>query len=365
MVLCCHTTSFRQPGWDAVLVRPGWAGVDLFFVLSGYLISGLLFAEYKKTGMIRFRRFAFRRAFKIYPAFYVLVLLTVLFRLAHHRIGPAPILRGLLHDVFFLQSYTPGTYLHFWSLAVEEHFYILLPLMLYFLLRRSEPHESDPFRYLPRLFALVAAVALALRLWTSHSGGTFQVQTQLTPTHLRIDSLLFGVVLSYWSSFHAARFWGFARARYPLILAAGIVLLAPLVLIDVTDRWMYTYGFALNYLGFGTLMVGMLSLPLERLPRAGQAGFRFLGYIGTFSYSIYLWHLAWIEAILRLHIAALPYVGIFAYFAGSIVIGIVTSKLIEIPSLRLRERLFPQAEAKTRAVSFATAVSLVDAPMPR
>src|SRR5689334_4497472 len=56
-------------------------------------------------------------------------------------------------------------------------------------------------------------------------------------------------------------------------------------------------------------------------------------------------NLAWIEAILRLHIAALRYVGVFAYFAGSIVIGIVTSKLIEIPSLRLRERLFPQAES--------------------
>src|SRR5579871_4107611 len=75
MVLVCHTFVFRKAGWEAMLVRSGWAGVDLFFVLSGFLISGLLFSEYQRTGQIRFRRFALRRAFKLYPAFYVLVAL--------------------------------------------------------------------------------------------------------------------------------------------------------------------------------------------------------------------------------------------------------------------------------------------------
>src|SRR5258708_988951 len=77
MVIMCHSVLFRLPYWDWRLVLSGWAGVDLFFVLSGFLISGLLFAEYRRGGTIRFRRFAIRRALKIYPAFYALVLLTV------------------------------------------------------------------------------------------------------------------------------------------------------------------------------------------------------------------------------------------------------------------------------------------------
>src|SRR5438046_3761325 len=77
LVILRHTVLFHVPGWEALLVQFGWAGVDLFFVLSGFLISGLLFSEYRQNGMIRFARFALRRALKIYPAFYFFVLFTV------------------------------------------------------------------------------------------------------------------------------------------------------------------------------------------------------------------------------------------------------------------------------------------------
>src|SRR6266436_3971304 len=162
LVILRHTVLFHIPGWEASLVQFGWAGVDLFFVLSGFLISGLLFSEYRQNGMIRFARFAVRRALKIYPAFYFLVLLTVLARIALHTSDA--VLRPLLHDVFFMQSYTPGTYGHFWSLSVEEHFYILFPLALYFMLRRKRPEDADPFRFLPWLFCIVAVVLLVARL---------------------------------------------------------------------------------------------------------------------------------------------------------------------------------------------------------
>src|ERR1700761_2224153 len=64
-------------GYFSVWQRMGWAGVDLFFVLSGFLISGLLFDEWQRFGSIDFRRFYIRRGFKIYPAFYFLLLITV------------------------------------------------------------------------------------------------------------------------------------------------------------------------------------------------------------------------------------------------------------------------------------------------
>src|ERR1039458_9010613 len=77
MVLACHSIFVQKPSWNAAFIRAGWSGVDLFFVVSGFLISGLLFSEYRKTGGIRFRRFAIRRAVKIYPAFYAIVVVTV------------------------------------------------------------------------------------------------------------------------------------------------------------------------------------------------------------------------------------------------------------------------------------------------
>ena len=103
-----------------VWTKLGGVGVDLFFVLSGFLISGLLFAEFKKTGSIDFKRFFIRRGFKIYPAYYAVILFYAPF--AFHRLGWS--------DFLFLQSYRAGILGQAWSLSVEEHFYILLPFLL-------------------------------------------------------------------------------------------------------------------------------------------------------------------------------------------------------------------------------------------
>ena len=342
MVLFCHTFLFRIPtGWQKLLARWGWTGVDLFFVISGFLISGLLFSEYRRSGKIRFWRFAVRRALKIYPAFYVLVLLTVVIRIATDSHNSVAVLRALIHDVFFVQSYFPGTYGHFWSLAVEEHFYILLPLTLYLMLRRHGPNENDPFRFLPWLFAIVAITELVARLLTNR-WIPFDLLKYMAATHLRLDSLLFGVLLSYWANFHAERFWRFVRATYPFLLAVGVLLASPPLVLDSYNPWIFTYGFTSLYLGYGAIMLGLLALPLTRLPKTGQAFFRAIAYIGGFSYSIYLWHITWIIVGLKYGVFHIRHAGILAYMIGAVLIGITTAKLVEIPVLRLRERLFPR-----------------------
>ena len=119
-VLIQHTVLFRNPRWwwDRVVVGLGFTGVDLFFVLSGFLISGLLFSEFQKLGRINFARFAIRRALKLYPTLYVLVFGVMLVRLYHHGFQ-SWIIRPALHDLLFVQSYFDGTFGHFWSLSVE------------------------------------------------------------------------------------------------------------------------------------------------------------------------------------------------------------------------------------------------------
>src|SRR5262252_2584709 len=342
-VLIEHTINFRSTRWwwDRALIIGGWTGVDLFFVLSGFLISGLLFSEFQKRGRINFARFAVRRALKLYPTLYVLVFGTMLWRLIHagfHNV--VWIIKPALHDIFFVQSYRPGTYGHFWSLSVEEHFYILLPLTLYFMLRRSRPNEDDPFRLLPWLFSIVALTEIAVRLLTT-LWIPFTIMTHVEATHLRLDSLLFGVLLSYWSIFHSERFWTSISRKYPLILGVGVLLLLPLLIMSPDRPWTYTYGFTLNYLGFGAIMVGLLAFPLGSLPKAAQGFFRSIAYIGGFSYSIYLWHIPWMLVLGKYEVLPIRYMGLLVYLVGAIVLGIVTSKLVEIPVLRLRERLFP------------------------
>lgn len=100
-------------------LQMGWVGVDLFFVLSGFLVSGLLMREHASYGRINALRFVVRRGFKIYPLFWCLITATALVRPVRDEPLPAG---QLLAELFFVQNYFDGLWNHTWSLAVEEHF---------------------------------------------------------------------------------------------------------------------------------------------------------------------------------------------------------------------------------------------------
>jgi peptidoglycan/LPS O-acetylase OafA/YrhL len=117
---------------------------------------------------------------------------------------------------------------------------------------------------------------------------------------------------------------------------------------------MYTYGFTVLYAGFGALMLGMLSLRMESWPKSLQAVPRALAYIGGFSYSIYLWHIPFLIVLFKTSVLKVPYLGLTTFVVGSIVLGIVMSKLIEIPAIRLRDRLYPSDFASHSTASEAT-----------
>ena len=101
---------FRHSIIDTWYSRPGWAGVDLFFVLSGFLVSGLLFNEFKKSGQVNIKRFLIRRGFKIYPAFYIFLLVALITEKYWFRVNYP--LQNILSELFFMQSYFNGCFLH-------------------------------------------------------------------------------------------------------------------------------------------------------------------------------------------------------------------------------------------------------------
>jgi len=321
----------HSPGGEGALLRAGWTGVDLFFVLSGFLVSGLLFKEHLRTGRIRPGRFYVRRGLKIYPNFYAMLAVTSAV-LAVARVAVEP--RNVLHEVVFLQNYLPVAWWgreHAWSLAIEEHFYLLLPPALMLLLRSARFRRS-PVRWAAALAGALGLAALAVRWAMVRSGA--DATDVLFLTHTRLDSLAFGVLLSVVWHFTPARIATIRRLRW-VLLPTGLLLTAPCYLLSNEHPFILTLGLTLNYLGYGMVLAAVLTLP-RVLPRPLEPA---LAYVGFYSYSIYLWHLP-LLAVVRNALGARP-TGVALFYAGSIVAGVVMAKLVEIPALRLRERWVP------------------------
>jgi peptidoglycan/LPS O-acetylase OafA/YrhL len=315
MVIVSHY-SVVVDGESAIL----WAaasGVDLFFVLSGFLISGLLFSEYKKTGTIDLKQFWLRRGFKIYPPFYSLISVTVLYSL--FRSGKVP--RNIFGELFFLQNYLPHFWPHTWSLAVEEHFYFSLPCLLLLLLWVSKGNPAA-FRAIPLLSIAASVVCLYLRIWTSRHGGDWDHVA--FPTHLRIDALLAGVSLGYYAHFDSQ---SFAEAKKTWILSVGMLFGMTLLFLPNVANLTFAY------VSFLFIVAWAVNQPRSRNPLV-----RFLAWLGYYSYSIYLWHVLAMIGLVHMgrHWFRFP-----TYVISALVLGILMSKLIEYPSLRLRDRLLP------------------------
>jgi len=342
----------------------GWVGVDLFFVLSGFLISGLLFTEYKKRGSISFKRFFIRRGFKLYPAFYIYVLVMFVFQvISQHAVGTA---RQYLSEIFYVQNYGPFIWRHTWSLAVEEHFYILLPVFLLVLIRHASNREN-PFEVMPRAFLVVATACLAFRVATvlciPESGlreWTVYRMAYAT-THCRIDSLFFGVLLGYLHHFRPEFLEGLlgqSKGRIVLTLLS-VALLSVCLVLPIQNRFMLTAGLTLVYLGFGCVLMLCLHvqgvLPRRLAKPVEQIGKSF-AFVGMYSYSIYLWHtafLGWgpgfVSHVFHARLNALT--SFVFYLTASITFGILMSRLIEYPILRMRDQILPGMQSSSKAIT--------------
>lgn len=310
----------------------GRAGVDLFFVLSGFLISGLLIDEFVARKDVDVRRFLIRRAFKLYPAYYIFLAYLILMPTAKAVLvghGAASTFavgcKQMLPNFFFVQNYiydTAYTPMHTWSLAVEEHFYLVIPFLLVFLMRRNRVRW---------LFAL-ALLGEGFSKWCMfHGSGPFA-------THVCFSELLAGVCLR--SSWHLSpSFRDFCGSvAWPLTLAGVLLIAVPTPLKTITVE------------GGGVLVIaGAIHLNRDSFPRSARVlEFvpRTLAWIGFYSYSIYLWHVT--TGRIADKFLTGRFLGSFGWFPCmtasmivAILAGILLSKLIEYPMLKLRDRIWP------------------------
>lgn len=337
MTICAPETNFYVNKITAFWLRGGWVGVDLFFVLSGFLVSGLLFREYRKKENLNIKRFLIRRGFKIYPAFWVLIALTcfagLFVNVNFYRLG-------LFGELAFIQNYAGNLWEHTWTLAVEEHFYIGLCLLFYLLLKDKKSASENAFAGIPRIFIIIAVGCFIMRLLTEFYL-PFQYERNIEPTHLRVDSLFFGVLISYFWHFRNLSDNKFLNRNKLLLGISGVMLLLPAFVFELEENhWIGVIGLPMFYLGSGFLLLFFLKTDFSKIPFAKS-----VAYIGTFSYSIYLWNMPVQKWLTK---AAANLTGIenwYFYFAvyilGTFLIGIGMSKIIEYPFLKIRNRYFP------------------------
>lgn len=337
-----------------MLARIGGSGVDLFFVLSGFLVGGLLMRELKVYGKLDVKRFLLRRGWKIWPVYYLYFLfLIVAFALNPDRfvVPKWQILAQYLlplqnYNLFHLPYDVPVIAGHTWSLAVEEHFYLFLPLVLVFLGK-----DRRRLAWIPWIALALDGLCLALRLQLPPP---FHPWSHQMPTHLRIDSLFTGVALAYWYHFRPEVMERAARLR-GLLLGFGLLLIAPMCVWPMEEkRFVWTFGFTFLSVGYACLLTACVTSPvgegaLGKLFASRAA--RGLAAIGAFSYSIYVWHLdvvmhpmlLWVRhgALADLPATVRWPLLMSLYMAIAIGVGIFLAKLVETPTLRMRDRRMP------------------------
>ncbi|MGB0631921.1 MAG: acyltransferase family protein [Alphaproteobacteria bacterium] len=288
LVLARHAiTPFREPGtpffpvfgWDAAtpLVN-GWIGVDLFFVLSGFLIARGLIRRFDATGEASLRRYFARRALRILPAYYAVLFIASAGLVPFFAVAPDMLGLRVVYHMLFLQDYLPSNIvIAFWSLGVEEKFYIAAPFVLVPLLRLKRR------RLQYALLAGLILTPLAFRLNVA-AGGTVIAdyetffRTLRSPFHRGFDGLAVGVL--------AALLW---RDRKRLRW-----LRAPLLdLIDPFDRTLLQLVLAL---GFGAMLLGAVAGGGPQ----GLMGTDSLNPAAKLSYSLYLVHMTVIPASILL-----------------------------------------------------------------
>ena len=330
----------------------GWVGVDLFFVLSGFLVGGLLITELNKYGTIDPKRFLIRRGFKIYPLYYVFFGYLFAMPLLKTALsgGSLPETFGALWakywpNLLFLNGYIGDNPIgHTWTLAIEEHFYLILP---FFLLAFSKRLTIKPITLICAALLIPAAV---LRSWAVvDAEGTL---TNLTATHFRFDALFFGTAIRGFAEVYPKQFTALARFRLPFTLVSFALLLGTAFLCTLNDPFRLTVGYLATPILSATMLVGIFHLSPIKDGIAGASTYA-ICWIGTYSYAIYLWHVTFFRIFERQvenrlgYSADSPY-AMLIWIASAIVITTVTvlvsaaiSRIVELPALKVRDRLFP------------------------
>jgi peptidoglycan/LPS O-acetylase OafA/YrhL len=318
---------------------PGGFGVTVFFFLSGYLITTLLRLEYQETERIGLRDFYLRRVLRILPPFYTVLLLAILVTLlglTPGRLAGLPVLSQFAHFTNYWLIYrggdgTPPGTTPYWSLAVEEHFYLVFPAV-FILLQRRLP---DRWRTQGLILWGVCAAVLVWRLVLVLGMHVPSERTYLA-SDTRIDSIMFGCALALAANPMLDRVPGSPELWRRFLLPIGLGLVG-YSFVKRDDWFRDTLRYTVQGIGLTPLFVVAMRDPK-------WAPMRLLNWkpvrrVGVLSYSLYLVH----QVVIYVCEAWAPGLGRWPRFVLALAIALVVSqainRFIEKPCARLRRRL--------------------------
>lgn len=320
---------------------PGGLGVTIFFFLSGYLITTLLRREHERSNRIDFKKFYMRRVLRIFPPFYLVLLLAVG---ASWLVGVYSEF-STLHVEAFLSQFFHFSNFHnveygnqfmalgtevYWSLAVEEHFYLLFPLF-YVLLRRFKLGATQQA-------SVFLGICLLVLLWrfllVFGMGAVYERIFFATDT--RIDSILFGCAMAVAGNpaMEQDRQISEKNLKY-FLLPLGVVLLLTTLLVRV-DYLRDTLRYSVQGIALYPIFIAAIRFPDWGLIRV--LNWRWVRFVGMLSYSFYLVH----YVVIKILFSTMPGMGLLASGLLSLVISIVFSygiyRWAELPAARLKKR---------------------------
>lgn len=334
---------FALPSALHGIAHTGWMGVDLFFVLSGYLIGSQLLRPYLSDQQPSLPGFYLRRAFRVLPAFLAVLLLYLFvppFREAPN-LSPSwqflTFTENLRIDYLHDQAFS-----HVWSLCVEEHFYLVLPLLVLVLMRKPRFGKAVAVAVTILLFGIL------IRAWVYHFQiqpfigddmfGVYYIEKIYYPTYTRLDGLLMGVVLATIKTFRPV-WWSNLMARGYLLLATGLVCCTAAI-------WLFRdrFSFSATIFGFPLLSLGLTLVVSSSLsPRCLLSRVRGFALPATLAYSLYLTHkeIGHLDYVYlpRLVSPGTPWTNFVVLFATSFLAASLLYLVVERPFLRLRERI--------------------------
>jgi peptidoglycan/LPS O-acetylase OafA/YrhL len=295
LVMIFHLQSFLPHALEPI-ANIGWTGVDLFFVLSGFLIGSQLLKPYAHGEALHLTDFYLRRAYRILPTYLVVLLLYFSVPIWREHTGLAPAWKFLTFTANLFMNYpTDLAFSHAWSLCVEEHFYLILPCLILWQMRRPALWKTTT------LILSVVLFGILLRRWellhvvrapglSDEDTWALFMKRIYYPTYCRLDGLVSGVALACIRTFRPA-WWDRVSHRGTALLAAGILVSAAALFTFKADYpspdqiFGVLFGFPLLSLGFGLLVAAAASSagPLRlRVPAAKT--------LATLAFSLYLTH---------------------------------------------------------------------------
>jgi peptidoglycan/LPS O-acetylase OafA/YrhL len=332
LVMLLHTQAMANEPWPYFM--GGYTGVDIFFVLSGFLITSLLLREWSAAGSINLKNFYMRRGLRLLPAL-VFALLTLAVAVKVFGLYLHVTTKTVLAALFYVSNWVLaldlmdlGALHHTWSLSIEEQFYLCWPLLLVAMLRaRLRPRTI--------LIALAATVAIVfvgrIVFW---QGEAVSYDRFIHGLDTRSDSLLVGCALSVLLHYEMLPSGDRARTLYRVLGVVGCAFLV------YWNAWTPSYTVFLAYGGCTAVAVSTAFVILAlQFPVAAPVTLILespvLVWLGRLSYSLYLWHYPLF--IVSKQLAEWPLV-VPVQFALSFAVATLSYYCVEKPFLKLKAR---------------------------